>query len=80
MNRQQLLEVIRDTFPDASFNSDDSALGLGSFSQWDSLGNFNLLLQIEEAAGIRLSSEEISETKTLAGIIACLKRHGAYAD
>jgi acyl carrier protein len=80
MNRQRLLEVVRDTFPDAIFDGDDARLGLGSFPQWDSLGNFNLLLQVEEAAGIRLDSREISEVKTLAGIIDCLKRRNAYVD
>ncbi len=80
MNRQQLIDIIRETFPDAVFAADDPDLGLGSFPQWDSLGNFNLLLQIEAAAGIRFSSEEISEIKNLAGIIVSLKRHCVYAD
>lgn len=80
MNRQQLLEIVREVFPEASFDPNDDTLGLGSFPQWDSLGNFNLLLQIEAIAGIRFSSEEISEIKSLADIIASLKRHGIYAD
>ncbi|WP_126444183.1 acyl carrier protein [Sulfuricystis multivorans] len=80
MNRQQLLEIIKEVFPDARFDPSDISLGLGSFPQWDSLGNFNLLLQVEAIAGIRFSSEEISEIKSLAGIIASLERRGIYAD
>jgi acyl carrier protein len=78
MNRPQLLDVVRETFPDASFDPDAPDLQLGSFPQWDSLGNFNLLLQVEAAAGIRFSSEEISDIKSLAAIIASLESHGAY--
>jgi|GEM_PF-1059881 len=80
LNRKRLIEILHDTFPDAVFDEDDAHLGLGSFPQWDSLGNFNLLLQVEEAAGVRLSSEEISETKSLAAIIDCLKLRNAYVD
>lgn len=80
MRRNELIQVLRDTFPDAVFDPEDPSLGLGSFPQWDSLGNFNLLLQVEAAAGVRFSSEEISEIKSLAGIIDGLKRHHAYED
>ena len=80
MTLRRLIEIVQDTFPYAVFDHDEPNLGLGSFPHWDSLGNFNLLLQVEEAAGIRLDSEEISETKTLVGIIECLKRRDAYSD
>ena len=75
MTRARLIEVLRDTFPGAVFDENDPDLGLGSFEEWDSLGNFNLLLQVEEAAGIRFDNDEISEVKTLAALMDALKRH-----
>jgi acyl carrier protein len=80
MNRTELIAVIHETFPGAIFDEREPGLGIGSFPQWDSLGNFNLLLQVEAAAGIRFDSQEIAEIKTLEGVIAALRKRGVYAD
>ena len=80
MNHDQLLATIRETFPTAKFDDKEANLGLGSFPEWDSLGNFNLLLRIEETAKIRFNSEQISEIKNVTAIIFALKQLGVYRD
>lgn len=77
VERSQLIKILRDTFPGAVFDENDQDLGLGSFEEWDSLGNFNLLLQVEDYAGIRFDADEISEIKTLAALLEALRRHQA---
>lgn len=71
--------LLKQLFPDAKFNPDDPELGLGSFSEWDSLGNFNLLMLVEETYGIRFSVEEMSEIKTLVSIKEKLSSLGVQA-
>ncbi len=50
---------------------------MGSFKEWDSLGNFNLLLAIEEHFEIRFTMDEITKIKSLAQIAETLNERDA---
>jgi len=66
--------IFRETFPDADeieFNKD---LKINDFKAWDSLGNFNFLLAIEEFHKIRFSIDEMSEIKSIAQLIEILEK------
>jgi acyl carrier protein len=66
--REQLLEVFK-----RQFNlSDVNGLGLsfeelrmGAIEEWDSLGNLNLLLEIENEFSVRFTTEELSSIDSL---------------
>ena len=66
-------EVIRDilvsVFVNSSIPKDCSNLGIGDLDEWDSLGNFNFLLAVEERYGLRFDIEEMSELKSVQDII-----------
>ena len=73
--KEQLLKTFKDTFPDANFDEHDFiSLEINSIDQWDSMGNLNLLMNIESSFGIRLSSDELSETKSVKAILKILNK------
>lgn len=78
MNRK-LEALVQEQFPTAKFNPDDPRLGVGSFPEWDSLGTFNLLLLVEQTYGVRFSTEEMAELKSVAAIRARLHTLGISA-
>ena len=71
----KLIEVFTNTFPTANFDTKDfESLELNSIPEWDSLGNLNFLMNIEAEFNIRLSSEELSETKSIKQILTIIDR------
>tara|TARA_B110000003_G_scaffold146407_2_gene147397 strand:- start:1313 stop:1540 length:228 start_codon:yes stop_codon:yes gene_type:complete len=73
--KERLLETFKDTFPDAEFDQNEFInLKLNSIPQWDSMGNLNLLMNIESNFGIRFSSDELSETKSIKEILKILNK------
>lgn len=63
--KNKLRNVLISTFPTSIIPDDISELKLGDIPEWDSLGNFNLLMAIEEDFGIRFSMEEMSNLKSI---------------
>lgn len=72
MTPPSLRDVLRNAFPAAVFDATDPNLTIGAFPEWDSLAHFNLLLLIEESYGVRFSTEELAELKSVAQISAAL--------
>ena len=54
------------------FCYDIVSLKIGDLNDWDSLGNFNLLLAIEQFYKVRFSNEEISGLKSVKEIVSSL--------
>lgn len=63
--KNKLRNVLISTFPTSSIPDDISELKLGDIPEWDSLGNFNLLMAIEEDFDIRFSVEDMSSLKSI---------------
>ena len=72
----QLKAIFARTFPEAEIPDDFIELELGDIEEWDSLGNFNLLLAIEETFAIRLDMEEMSSLKSIRGFLDKLAAEG----
>jgi acyl carrier protein len=74
--RARILEVFKN-----QFNLTDIAdvglpfeeLRMGAIDEWDSLGNLNLLLAIENEFSIRLSTEQLSSIDSLLQLESMLK-------
>ena len=66
-------EVLRDilvtVFPSSAIPRDCSKLGIGDLDEWDSLGNFNFLLAVEERYEIRFDIEEMAELKSVQDVV-----------
>ena len=74
--KKSLPELLREAFPEAQFDAADPRLGIESFPEWDSLGHFNFMLQVEEHFGVQFTVEEMSELKALPEIKAALASRG----
>tara|TARA_B100000886_G_C20314578_1_gene445340 strand:- start:394 stop:621 length:228 start_codon:yes stop_codon:yes gene_type:complete len=73
--REKLLMVFKETFPEADFDLKDfESLTINSFEEWDSMGNLNLLMNVESEFNIRLTSEQLSEIKSINEILDILKQ------
>lgn len=75
IDETDLRQILSEVFPSAKLPYEIEGLKMGDIIQWDSLGNFNLLLAIEESFDIRFSMNEISEIKSLREIIEAVNRH-----
>jgi acyl carrier protein len=74
---EDLRPILSEVFPAASLPQDVSLLKMGDIEAWDSLGNFNLLLAIEERFDVRFTMDEMADVKSVAGIVDVLKAgHG----
>ena len=49
-------------------------LKIGDFKEWDSLGNFNLLLEIEKNFNVRFKPKELSTINSIKQITDYLKK------
>lgn len=70
----KIKKALKDTFSNSKIPSNVSKLKLGDFKEWDSLGNFNLLLAIEEEFKIKFSMNEISKFKSVKEILSYLEK------
>ena len=61
----RLRQILIHTFPNTEIPENIENLKMGDFEEWDSIGNFNLILAIEDAYNIRFSMNEISQVKTI---------------
>jgi acyl carrier protein len=68
----ELRAILVETFPTATIPLSCDELMLGGFPEWDSLGNFNFLLAIEEFYDVRFDIEQMSKIKSIAQIITAL--------
>ena len=73
VNEKDIQLILQETFPTASLDNDFMHLKMNDIIEWDSLGNFNLLLAFEEFYGVRFSMDEMSELKSVAMIVGVLE-------
>ena len=66
--------IFCEVFPSAEYKVPFQDLKLGDIEEWDSLGNFNLLLALEEFYSFRFSMDEMAELKSIASIIKAIQR------
>lgn len=66
---KSLSAVLREAFPTARFEGIPiDEIRFGCVDSWDSLGNVNLLMLVEQTYGIRFDAEQLSEVKSLTDI------------
>jgi acyl carrier protein len=73
MNRQEALKIIReimlDLFVDSELPESIDDLKMGDVDDWDSLGNFNLILECENKFNVRFPVEAISDWNSVNKIL-----------
>lgn len=70
---EDVAHVLREAFPRATLRGAVEELKLGDFAEWDSLGNFNLLLAFEEFYDVRFTPDEMANAQSVAAIVAALQ-------
>ena len=74
INLNQIRELLQDTFTNTTIPENILILKMDDFTEWDSLGNFNLLLLAEEKFKIKFSIEEMSHIKSVEQLILVIKK------
>lgn len=67
---EKILEIIKETF---DLESVDDSISQKNCEAWDSMGQLNLVADLEEAFDISLEPEEIGEMKSFDDIVRILK-------
>lgn len=68
MPNPDLIDVLKQQFPNVKIRGGVKDLSINSFPEWDSLAHFNLLMLVEETYSVRFSVEEMAELKGLEDI------------
>jgi len=69
----KLLKALKNTFPNSIIPKKINNLSVGDFKEWDSLGNYNLILEVEEIFNYRFDTRVFSEIKSIKDIKKYLK-------
>ena len=72
--KNKLVIIFSDVFPNSQLPDNIDDLKIEDLPEWDSLGNFNLLLAVEEEFSIRFSLDDFSEVKSVKKLIEVIER------
>jgi acyl carrier protein len=72
---ERLESLLKKAFPHTIIPEDLMSIGIGSFEEWDSLGNFALLMLVEKEFNIELTMQELSELNSYSKIYNRIKSH-----
>lgn len=70
----KVFEILRDIF---ELDTVDSTCSQETCDAWDSMGQLNLVAELEDAFGVSLEPDEIANMKTFDDIIYLLKEKSA---
>ena len=68
---EKVLEILKETF---EFDSVDKTCSQTTCPAWDSMGQLNLVVELEDAFNISLEPEEIIKMKSFNDIVEIVKR------
>lgn len=70
---EKLLEILKETF---ELDTVDKSISQQNCPAWDSMGQLNLVADLEDAFDVSLEPEEIGEMKCFEDIVSLLKSKG----
>lgn len=70
----KLRTIFRDIFDDDLMSISEST-SKADIEDWDSVAHIKLVLAIEEEFVVRMSTEEVSSIKSVAGFMEAIQRH-----
>lgn len=70
---EKILEVLKETF---ELDTVDKQISQQNCEAWDSMGQLNLVADLEDAFGVSLEPEEIGDMKCFADIVRILTSKG----
>lgn len=73
---KKIENALKNTFSKSKMPKKIDNLKIGDLKQWDSLGNFNLLLEIEKIFNCRFDTKTFNQIKSVKDIKEHLKKSG----
>lgn len=73
LDLKDIENILYEVFSVNKFPKNIEELKYEDFNEWDSLGNFNLLLAVEEFYNIRFTMEEITNIRSVKELLHALK-------
>tara|TARA_A100001011_G_scaffold398163_1_gene501605 strand:- start:716 stop:961 length:246 start_codon:yes stop_codon:yes gene_type:complete len=73
-NDLKLRKVLIDTFPNSKIPKSINELKMGDLKDWDSMGNFNLILSIEQNFSVKFNMDQVEQIKSIKEIKKILKK------
>ena len=73
LDLKDIENILYEVFSVNKFPKKIEELKYEDFNEWDSLGNFNLLLAVEEFYNVRFTMEEITNIRSVEQLIQALK-------
>jgi len=70
----KIAEVLQKVFKKKFNKKNIFKLKIGDFKEWDSLGNFNLLLEMEKVFKLRFKPKDLSKITSINQIINYIKK------
>ena len=70
---KKIQKVFKKVFPNSKIKKNINTLKFGDIKKWDSLGNLNLLLEIEREFNIRFNTNTFSKIRSVKDIIKEIK-------
>jgi len=71
----KLRQILNITFPNFYLPDEIVDLTIGACEEWDSLGNYALLMMVEQEFNLAFTMKELSEIRSIEQIIARLKNN-----
>ena len=72
---EKVLEILKDLF---ELDTVDETCSQTTCENWDSMGQLNLVVELESEFDVTLEPEEIGEMKSFSDIITLLKKKGVH--
>ena len=63
-----LRQILIDTFTKSNIPENIADLKIGDFEEWDSIGNFNLILAVEQKYKVQFDIENLDKIKSIKDI------------
>ena len=73
---KKILEALKKTFRKSKIPKKINNLKIGDLKEWDSLGNFNLILEIEKVFNQRFSTKIFNQIKSIKDLKKFLNKSG----
>jgi acyl carrier protein len=73
--RARLQAVLREIFDEPGLAIDDD-MGVGSHAGWDSVAMVQIVLATEGEFGLRFSTRDVANLRTVKDLLVVLARHG----
>ena len=68
LRSMDLKKILIETFSNSSIPENIDDLKMGDLEEWDSLGNFNLILAIEQKIGIQFDFDQLENLNSISEI------------